>query len=269
MNLQLDGKTALVSASTAGIGLEIARELKREGARVIINGRTEERVRSALEALASFSGLQGNPHEGPAAVGLAADLSTEAGIARLQAFAPEVDILVNNLGVFEARNLEEIGREDWLRMFEVNTLSGARLTQVYLPGMKARGWGRVIFVASETAINIPSDMIHYGVSKAAQVALARGLAETTAGTAVTVNSVLPGPTLSEGVTTFLNDVVGQRPDPEAAQAEFLAKLRPTSLLKRFARADEVSALVAYLASPRASATNGAALRVEGGLLRNA
>jgi NAD(P)-dependent dehydrogenase (short-subunit alcohol dehydrogenase family) len=262
VNLELKGKTAIVTASTAGIGLAIARELHQEGARVIVNGRTEARVSEAVALI-----TQG--HDGPAPLGVAADLSTEAGIARLRERVPQADILINNLGIYEAKALAEISRDDWSRMFDVNVVSGARLTQAYLPGMLERDWGRVVFISSETAVNVAPDMIHYGVSKAAQVALSRGIAETTAGTGVTVNSVLPGPTYSEGISRFLADVVGDRKDRAAAEWEFLQTLRPTTLLRRFARAEEVSALVAYLSSPRSSATNGAALRVEGGLLRNA
>lgn len=255
MNLQLKGKTALVSGSTAGIGLAIAKALASEGATVIVNGRSMDRVEAAVKEI------------GGDARGFAADLATAAGAAHLVGEFPAVDILVNNLGVFEAKPMIDIHDSDWQRMFDVNVLSGARLAQAYLPGMIARGTGRVIFIASETGVNVPPDMIHYGVSKAAQIALARGLAETTAGTAVTVNSVLPGPTRSEGVARFLNEVLPSTSDRGSAERNFLRQLRPTSLIQRFAEAGEVATLVAYLASPLASATNGAAIRVEGGLLR--
>lgn len=249
MELQLRDKVALVTGSTAGIGLAIAKSLDAEGAKVIVNGRTEERVESAKRNL------------GPRAQGVVADLSTESGAEKLMREIPKVDILINNFGVFEAKEASALSREDFEEMFTLNVLSGVSLSQKYLPQMLAQDWGRIVFIASETGANIPKDMIHYGVSKAAQIALARGLAETTAGTQVTVNSILPGPTLSEGVEKFLASL------PTTNREEFIEKLRPTSLLKRFATAEEVANLVTYVASPRSSATNGASLRVEGGLLR--
>lgn len=261
MNLQLNGKVALVTGSTVGIGFAIAKSLHDEGAEVILNGRSKDRVNEARERLRDSAS--------PAAVHeLVADLTTDGGVRILQEQFPAVDILVNNLGVYEAKPLSEIAPEDWERMFSVNVVSGARLSQFYLPKMKAKGAGRVLFIASESGVNIPPDMIHYGVSKAAQIALARGLAETTAGTGVTVNTVLPGPTYSEGVDRFLKDVIGsQAGDRSKIESEFLTRMRPTSLIRRFATAEEVASLVTYLASPLSSATNGAALRVEGGLLR--
>ena len=255
MDLKLAGKTALITGSTAGIGFAIAQALATEGANVIINGRTRERVTAAISRL------------GRGARGVAADLATADGARKILAAAPDVDILVNNLGFFSALPLAEIEDDDWRGMFDINVVSGARLAQAYLPGMMRRGTGRVIFIGSETGVNVPADMIPYGVSKAAQIALARGLAETTAGSAVTVNSVLPGPTRSEGIGRFLNEVLPQTGDLATAEREFLKKLRPTSLIQRFAEPDEVSALVAFVASPLAAAINGAALRVEGGLLR--
>jgi len=261
MNLQLEGKLALVTGSTVGIGFAIAKSLHEEGASVIINGRSEARVKEGRERLRD-SASRAEVHE------LVADLTTEKGLAALTARFPTVDIVVNNLGVFEAKPLADISAADWEKMFLVNVVSGARISQYYLPKMKEKDSGRILFIASESGVNIPPDMIHYGVSKAAQMALARGLAETTAGTKVTVNSVLPGPTYSEGVDRFLEDVIGsQAGDRKKIEGEFLTKLRPTSLLKRFATSQEVASLVTYLASPLASATNGAALRVEGGLLR--
>lgn len=259
MDLQLHGKTALVTGSTAGIGLAIAQSLAREGAKVIVNGRTPARVDAAVDEV------------GHGARGIVADLSTPAGRGRLLAEVPQVDILVNNLGFFEAHALDDVRDDDWQRFFDFNVVSGAVLSQHYLRGMRRNNWGRVLFVASETGVNIPPDMIPYGVSKAAQIALSRGLAETTAGTGVTVNAILPGPTRSEGVEKFLASLPMSSADDsrEEVAAKFLLELRPTSLLRRFASADEVATMATYLVSPLASATNGAALRVEGGLLRNA
>lgn len=262
MDLKLTDKTALVTGSTAGIGYAIAERLLSEGASVIVNGRTKERVKKASDALKE-------KYPNAIVLGYAGDLSLSK--ERLQLFHEfnQVDILVNNLGVYESKQLSDIREEDWTRMFEVNVLSGASLSQFYLKKMKEKNWGRVLFIASETGVNIPEDMIHYGISKAAQIALSRGLAETTKGTNVTVNSVLPGPTLSEGVSRYLDEVIK---DPtlnrEVLLKQFIEKLRPSSLIQRFAKAEEVANLVAFIASPLSSATNGAALRVEGGLLRN-
>ncbi len=256
MNLQLEGKTALVTGSTAGIGLAIADALTKEGAAVIVNGRTADRVEAAKSRIG-------------AAHGFAVDLATEEGARNLIARFPEVDILVNNLGIFEPKPFVEITDEDWLRFFEVNVLSGVRLSRFYLAQMLQRNWGRIVFISSESAVNIPVEMIHYGVTKTAQIALARGLAETTAGTNVTVNSVLPGPTRSEGVQQFVQDLAkGQGIDAATVEAEFFRNARPSSLLKRFATPEEVAAMVVYVCSPRASATNGAALRVDGGVVRS-
>ena len=229
-----------------------------EGASVIINGRSEERVASAVQSLNSST-----------AKGFVGDLTkAEKREALFKAF-PKVDILINNLGIFEAKALSEIGESDWEKMFHVNVVSGAVLSQHYLKEMLNQNWGRIIFISSESGVNIPPDMIHYGVSKASQMALSRGLSELTKGTQVTVNAVLPGPTLSEGVSTFLESVIqGSKSEKEKGQAEFIAKMRPTSLIQRFAKPEEVANLVGYLSSPLASATNGAAMRVEGGLLRN-
>jgi NAD(P)-dependent dehydrogenase (short-subunit alcohol dehydrogenase family) len=262
MNLQLDGKTALVTGSTLGIGFAIARALAGEGARVTVNGRTDTRVTEAVARLRA---------EVPAAdvTGVAADLATADGVARLVAIQPDVDILVNNLGIFEPKAFEEITDADWLRFFEVNVMSGVRLARRYLPRMKARNWGRVVFISSESAVNIPAEMIHYGMTKSAQISVARGLAETTAGTGVTVNSVLPGPTASEGVAGFVGQLAKDRGvSVEDVEREFFQSTRPSSLLKRFIRPDEVGSMVAYVCSSLASATNGAALRVEGGCVRS-
>ena len=256
MDLQLNGKTALVTGSTAGIGLAIAQALAKEGASVIVNGRTEERVRAAIET----SG---------AAHGIAADLGTEAGARKLIAEFGHVDILVNNLGIFEPKPFAEITDDDWRRFFEVNVLSGVRLSRHYIGAMKERNWGRIVFISSESALQIPPEMIHYGMTKTAQLAISRGLAETTAGTAVTVNAVLPGPTASEGVTEFVQQLAkGQGTDVAAVEREFFRDVRPSSLIKRFATPAEVAALVAFVCSPLAAAINGAALRVDGGVVRS-
>jgi NAD(P)-dependent dehydrogenase (short-subunit alcohol dehydrogenase family) len=256
MDLQLDGKLALVTGSTAGIGYAIAESLARERCRVIINGRTQERVDAALAKL-------------PGAVGLAADLGTSGGVAEAIRRFPDVDILINNMGVFEPKAFEVIPDDDWFRFFEVNVLSGVRLSRHYLPRMKAAGWGRIVFISSESAVQIPAEMIHYGMTKTAQLAISRGLAETTAGTRVTVNSVLPGPTASEGVEEFVGRLAADlKTDRAAVEQEFFRNIRPSSLLRRFATPQEVAALVTFVASPLAAATNGAALRVDGGVVRS-
>jgi NAD(P)-dependent dehydrogenase (short-subunit alcohol dehydrogenase family) len=256
MDLQLRGKTALVSGSTKGIGFAIASGLAQEGARVVINGRTEESVAQALKR------LQGKDVEG-----FAGDLATVAATDALVARYPSFDILVNNLGIFEPKPFGEITDDDWRRFFDVNVLSGVRLSRAYLPGMKERNWGRVIFISSESAVQIPQEMIHYGMTKTAQLAVSRGLAESCAGTGVTVNSVLPGPTKSEGVDEFVKQMSGGQPFAEF-EKKFFESVRPSSLIRRFATAEEVANLVVYVASPLASATTGAALRVDGGVLRS-
>jgi NAD(P)-dependent dehydrogenase (short-subunit alcohol dehydrogenase family) len=263
MDLKLTGKKALVSGSTAGIGLAIATGLAREGASVIVNGRTEERVRAALSQIGAAN-----------LYGFAGDLSSPDVISKLIDEHPDVDILVNNLGIFEPRPFAEISDAEWLRTWDVNVMSGVRLSRHYFTGMLRRTladgskWGRVIFISSESAVQIPAEMIHYGVTKTAQVALARGMAEITAGTAVTVNTVLPGPTKSEGVEVFLKQMAAQQGTDEAGiERGFFESTRPSSLLKRFATTEEVANLVVYLASPLSAATNGAALRVDGGVVR--
>src|SRR5947209_9512171 len=262
MNLKLENKLALVSGSTAGIGLAIANALAPEGARVIVNGRTEARVKEAIASIRANV---------PTAKleGLALDLSKADAAAQTTKRHPDVDILVNNLGVYEVKDFEQITDAEWLAIIETNFLSGVRLSRHYLPRMKAAGWGRIIFISSESAVSIPVEMIHYGVTKTMQVALARGLAETTAGTGVTVNSVLAGPTRSEGVEKFLADMARTKNvTPDEIEEEFFHTARPGSLLRRFATTDEVAALVTFIASPLSSATNGAALRVEGGVLHS-
>lgn len=262
MDLQLRGKRALVTGSTAGIGLAAATGLYREGASVVVNGRTPQRVEEAVQKVRREGGDSGEVS------GIAADLSTAAGVAGLVRQLPDVDILVNNLGIFEPKPFGEIPDVDWLRFFEVNVLSGVRLTRHYLPGMRARNWGRIVFVSSESAVQIPAEMIHYGMTKTAQLSVARGVAETVAGTGVTVNSVLPGPTESEGVAQFVADLAKQRGvDRSVVEAEFFETARPSSLLKRFATVGEVANMIVYVCSPLASATNGAALRVDGGVVR--
>jgi len=261
MDLQLDNKRALVSGSTAGIGYAIAEALAREGAHVIVNGRTEVRVEAALAKLKG-AGVKGQVE------GLAADLGTRDGVEQMIAKYPDADILVNNLGIFEVKAFEQIPDDDWFRFFEVNVMSGVRLSRHYLPRMKHGGWGRIVFISSESALQIPKEMIHYGMTKTAQLAIARGLAETTAGTNVTVNSVLAGPTKSEGVDTFIQQMAAARKvGPAEVEQEFFRSARPSSLLQRFATVDEVAAMVAFVCSPVSSATNGAALRVDGGVVQ--
>jgi NAD(P)-dependent dehydrogenase (short-subunit alcohol dehydrogenase family) len=262
MDLQLKATTALVTGSTAGIGFAIARALAREGASVVITGRTQERVDNAIENVR-------REIRDVKISGIAADLATPDGISKCIRAVPTVDVLINNLGVYEPKPFEQITDNDWHAIIETNFMSGVRLSRHYLPQMKAANWGRIIFISSESAVNIPVEMIHYGVTKAMQVALARGLAETTAGTAVTVNSVLAGPTRSEGVEKFIADMARTKNvTSDDIEKEFFRTARPGSLLQRFATADEVAALVAFVASPLSSATNGAALRVEGGVLRS-
>jgi NAD(P)-dependent dehydrogenase (short-subunit alcohol dehydrogenase family) len=259
MNLKLNDKTALVSGSSKGIGFAIASRLAAEGARVIVNGRSEQAVSSALERIRGTT---------PAAKveGFPGDLSLAETAADLVARHPSVDILVNNVGIFEPKPFEEIPDDDWRRLFEVNVLSGARLSRAYVAGMKQRGWGRIVFISSESAIQIPVEMIHYGTTKTAQLALSRGLAESCAGTGVTVNAVLPGPTRSEGVEEFIHQISAGQPFG-AFEKEFFRSVRPSSLLKRFETPDEIASLVTFVCSPLASAITGAALRVDGGVVR--
>jgi NAD(P)-dependent dehydrogenase (short-subunit alcohol dehydrogenase family) len=262
MNLGLQGKLAVVSGSTAGIGFAIAAALAAEGAKVIVNGRTKLRVDAALISL-----QQSVP--GADFRGAAADLSTAAGVDAFLRQVPAADVLVNNLGIFEPKPFLEIPDADWMRFFEVNVLSGVRLSRAYLPGMLQKQWGRIIFISSESAQHIPAEMIHYGVTKTAQVAVARGLAESVAGTGVTVNSVLPGPTASEGVGGFLESMAKQQNVSMAEiEKQFFANVRPTSLLKRFETPEEVASVVAFVASTQALAINGAAVRAEGGVVRS-
>ena len=262
MDLGLDGRRALVTGSTAGIGFATARALAGEGAEVVVNGRTEARVTAALEKIEAEV-------PGARVSGIAADLGTAAGCAALVGKLPEVDVLVNNVGIFEPKPFEEIPDEDWRRFFEVNVLSGVRLSRHYVSGMRARDWGRIVFVSSESALQIPAEMIHYGTTKTAQLAVARGLAETLAGTGVTVNSVLPGPTASEGVGQFVAELASsQGVDAAIVEHDFFASARPSSVIQRFATPDEVAAMIVFVCSARASAITGASLRVDGGVVRS-
>jgi NAD(P)-dependent dehydrogenase (short-subunit alcohol dehydrogenase family) len=260
MDLGLNGKRALITGSTAGIGYATAEALAREGARVIVNGRTQPRVDEAVSRLRRL---------GSGSVeGIAADVSGAQGCEKLAAAYPEVDILVNNMGIFEPKPFEEISDQDWMRFFESNVMSGVRLSRHYVRGMKQRNWGRIVFVSSESGLQIPVEMIHYGVTKTAQLAVARGLAESLAGTNVTVNSVLPGPTASEGVAGFVAQLAASSGKTAAqVEKEFFHSARPSSLLRRFEDPAEIAAVIAFVCSARASATTGAALRADGGVVR--
>ena len=261
MNLGLDAKRVLVTGSTAGIGFATAEAFAREGAHVIVNGRSQPRVDKALSQLREIV-------PGVRAEGIAADLSTGAGCASVIAAFENVDVLVNNMGIFEPKPFEQISDADWMRFFEANVLSGIRLARHYVSGMRARNWGRIVFVSSESGIQIPVEMIHYGVTKTAQIAVARGLAETLVGTNVTVNSVLPGPTSSEGVGTFVAQLAkSQGKAVKAVEEEFFKTARPSSILQRFETAAEVAAVIAFACSAQASAITGSALRVDGGVVR--
>lgn len=261
MDFGLTGKRALVTGSTAGIGFATVRALASEGAHVTLNGRTGARVGSAVDRLR-------RQLSGATIDGIAADLSTGEGCQALIGQLPDVDVLVNNLGIFEPKPFEQIPDEDWLRFFETNVLSGIRLARHYVRGMRGRNWGRIVFISSESALQIPTEMIHYGMTKTAQLAVSRGLAETLAGTGVTVNSVLPGPTASEGVGEFVAQMAtARRVDAATVEREFFATARPSSVLQRFATPDEVAAMITFVCSVKASATTGAALRVDGGVVR--
>ncbi len=261
VDLKLTGKIALVTGSTAGIGFAIASSLASEGAHVYLNGRTQERVDAAAAAIRS--------HAAAAKVdGIVADFSGPAGAEAVIAKLSTVDVLVNNVGIFEPKPFAEIPDADWYRLFEVNVMSGVRLSRHYLAGMLKRNWGRILFISSESAVQIPAEMVHYGMTKTAQVAVARGIAESVAGTGVTVNSILAGPTASEGVSGFVEAMAKQQNKSKGEiEKEFFEHVRPSSLLKRFATVDEVAAMATYVASELSSATNGAALRVDGGVVR--
>ena len=262
MDLKLKDKTVFISGSTAGIGFAIAHRFLQEGANVVINGRTKEGVDKAVNELKSLVG-QVNVS------GIAADFSKVEEVNQLLKELPEVDILINNAGIFEPKAFAEIPDEDWFKFFEVNVMSGIRLSRHYFPKMLSKNWGRIIFISSESAVFVPDEMIHYGMTKTAQIAVSRGLAELTKGTNVTVNSILPGPTKSKGVGAFLEDLSKtSNKTSREVEEEFFNTMRPTSLLRRFASVEEVADTTVYFASPLASATNGASIRVEGGLIKS-
>ena len=259
LNINLHGKTAVITGSTIGIGLAIAKSLAQAGAAVVVNGRTRSAVEQAVAAVQA--------HAPDATVqGVDADLSTAAGCQQLVAQAPHCDILVNNLGIYGTQPFFDIDDAEWQRYWDVNIMSGVRLSRAYMPQMLERNWGRVVFIASESALNIPADMVHYGMSKTAMLGLARGLAKMAAGTGVTVNSVLPGPTLSEGAAKMLMATAPAGQTLDQAGVAFVQQHRPSSIIGRAAQLEEVANMVAYVASPLSSATTGAALRVEGGIV---
>jgi len=261
MDLKLKDKTAFISGSTAGIGFAIAKRLGEEGATVIINGRNQQTVDKAVQQLKDSTGNN-------SITGIAADFSETAQIDRLLHSLPQIDILINNAGIFEPKPFAEIPDDDWFHFFNVNVMSGIRLSRYLFPKMLANNWGRVVFISSESAISIPGEMIHYGMTKTAQIAIGRGMAELTRGTGVTVNSILPGPTKSRGIDGFINDMAkASNITAQEAEQNFFRDIRPTSLIQRFASVEEVADTVAYYVSPLASATNGAAIRVEGGTVK--
>ena len=261
LDLRLTDKIVLVTGSTAGIGFAIARAVAAEGAHVYVNGRTQQRVDAAVEAIRSLGATI-------KVDGIVADFSSASGAETVIAKLPAADVLVNNVGIFEPKPFAEIPDADWYRFFEINVMSGVRLARHYLPGMLKKNWGRILFISSESAVQIPPEMVHYGMTKTAQVAVARGIAESVAGTGVTVNSILAGPTESEGVGAFVEAMAKQQnKSKETIEKEFFEHVRPSSLLKRFATVDEVAALVTYVAGELSSATNGAALRVDGGVVK--
>jgi NAD(P)-dependent dehydrogenase (short-subunit alcohol dehydrogenase family) len=263
MDLQLKNKIALVTGSTAGIGFSIAKQLAFEGAQVIVNGRTAERVNAAVEKIIAETGNQ-------QVTGAIANFAKPDEIAALIKQIPSVDILINNVAIFEPKAFNDITDEDWLRFYEINVLSGIRLSRAYFDQMLQSNWGRIIFISSESALQIPAEMIHYGMTKTAQLAISRGLAELTKGTNVTVNTVMPGPTLSEGVGGFLESLAkDQQKSTEEVEDDFFKTMRPTSIIQRFITTDEIANMVTYLCSPLAAATNGAAVRVDGGVLKSA
>jgi NAD(P)-dependent dehydrogenase (short-subunit alcohol dehydrogenase family) len=260
MRIDLSGRTALVTGSTAGIGFAIASGLAESGATVVLNGRTEKRVNEAIDR------IRENQPEADLRAAVA-DVGTADGVATVVDAFPHVDILVNNAGVFGQQPFAKIGDDDWQQVWDVNVMSGIRLSRAYVDGMVEAGWGRIVFISSESALHIPAEMVHYGVTKTAQLAVARGMAESYPGTGVTINSVLPGPTRSEGVSQMLASMASDDTPPEQVEREFIANERPTSLIQRLATPEEVANMVVYVCSPQASATTGAALRVDGGVVR--
>ncbi len=263
MDLQLKGKTALVTGSTAGIGYAIAKNLLKEGAKVIINGRGNKRINAAIETL-----IKDVP--GADVSGVTADFSKKEDVDNLIKQVPFVDILINNAATFGPKAFVDIPDEEWFTFFEVNVMSGVRLSRHYFPKMLQQNWGRIIFISSESALQIPEEMIHYGMTKTAQLAVSRGLAELTKGSNVTVNTILPGPTKSEGVGGFIESLSNEQNKPvNEVEKDFFKTMRPTSIIQRFATTEEVANLVTYIASPLSSATNGAALRVDGGVVKAA
>ncbi|TSD66679.1 SDR family oxidoreductase [Inquilinus sp. KBS0705] len=263
MDLQLKNKTALVTGSTAGIGYAIARSLAAEGANVYVNGREQKRVDAAVQKIIAETGNANIK-------GLIADFADKQQVENLISQLPQVDILVNNVGIFDPKEFKQITDAEWFKFFEVNVLSGVRLSRAYFDKMLANNWGRVIFISSESGIQIPAEMIHYGMTKTAQIAVARGLAELTTGTNVTVNTVLPGPTASEGATAFIKAVAKDQGLTDAEmEKEFFTNMRGSSLIKRFIAPNEIASMVTYIASPLSSATNGATLRADGGVIKTA
>ena len=260
MKIDLSGKTALVTGSTAGIGFAIAQGLAQAGAAVIVNGRSQQAVDGAIARIAAAA-------PGAKLRGVAADVGTAAGCAKLLKAEPAADILVNNVGIFGPKDFFEIPDEEWQRFFDINVMSGVRLARAYMTGMERKQWGRVVFLSSESGLNIPADMIHYGFTKTAYLSIARGLAKRMAGTGVTVNAVLPGPTQSEGVTEMLKPAATKAGQSIAeAGVAFVKAHRPSSIIGRLAQPEEVANMVVYVCSPQASATTGAALRVDGGVV---
>jgi NAD(P)-dependent dehydrogenase (short-subunit alcohol dehydrogenase family) len=263
MDLKIHNKIALITGSTQGIGFATAKKLCEEGVNVIINGRSKEKVEIAVKKLKEeFPQVK--------VMGIEADLKDNEGCNKLISAIPHIDILINNLGIFEPKEFEDISEKEWLHMFNVNVMSGVRLSQHYLSSMIKQDWGRIIFISSESAIQIPKEMIHYGMTKTAQISVSRGIAELTKGTNVTSNSILVGPSKSEGVMTFINDLAKQNNQtPKELEKDFFEHVRPTSLIKRFANVEESANMIVYTASALSSATNGAILRVDGGVIQSA